>query len=135
MPKYSQSSKEKLKECNFHLQKVFNEVIKYFDCTIVTGHRTKEEQEKKVKEGKSQVHWPNSKHNTKPSIAVDVAPYPIDWNDIKRFHYFAGFVKGIATSMGVELRWGGDWDNDTQVEDNHFDDLLHFELVNKHIEE
>jgi len=64
-----------------------------------------------------------------PSLAVDVAPYPIDWNDRERFCYFAGYVKGIAKSLGTELRWGGDWDRDTQVKDNNFDDLPHFELV------
>ena len=31
--------------------------------------------------------------------------------------------------MNIKLRWGGDWDRDTQVKDNSFDDLLHFELI------
>jgi len=31
--------------------------------------------------------------------------------------------------MGVTLRWGGDWDRDTEVQDNSFDDLVHFEIV------
>jgi len=31
--------------------------------------------------------------------------------------------------MGVDLRWGGDWDGDTEVRDNGFDDLVHFEIV------
>lgn len=30
--------------------------------------------------------------------------------------------------MGVTLRWGGDWDSDTEVNDNSFDDLVHFEI-------
>jgi hypothetical protein len=29
----------------------------------------------------------------------------------------------------LKLRWGGDWDMDTEVKDNKFDDLVHFELV------
>lgn len=129
MPKFSKQSKANLKECNFKLQELFNEVIKYFDCTIVTGHRSEEEQQKKVKQGLSQVEWPNSKHNKIPSQAVDVAPYPIDWEDRERFHYFAGFVKGVALMKGINIRWGGDWDNDTEVDDNNFDDLLHFEII------
>jgi len=31
-----------------------------------------------------------------PSDAVDVAPYPIDWNDKERFYYFAGERWGHA---------------------------------------
>ena len=31
--------------------------------------------------------------------------------------------------MGIDLRWGGDWDRDTEVRDNTFDDLVHFEIV------
>ncbi len=79
--------------------------------------------------GKSQVKFPHGKHNTNPSLAVDAAPYPIDWQDRERFTLFAGFVLCIAASMGVTLRWGGDWDLDWQVRDNSFDDLLHFEIV------
>ena len=31
-------------------------------------------------------------------------------------------------SMGVNLRWGGDWDQDFEVQDNKFDDFPHFEI-------
>ena len=70
------------------------------------------------------------RHNAKPSRAVDVAPYPIDWNDRERFHLFAGFVLGIAYSMDISLRWGGDWNQNFEVDDNQFDDFPHFELIN-----
>jgi peptidoglycan L-alanyl-D-glutamate endopeptidase CwlK len=36
-------------------------------------------------------------------------------------------VLGIAQSMGINLRWGGDWDKDWEVQDNKFDDFPHFE--------
>jgi hypothetical protein len=120
---------DKLEQCDARLQKVFMRVIQKFDNTIITGYRNKEEQEAHFRAGRSQVRYPNSKHNTKPSIAIDVAPYPIDWEDRERFTYFAGYVLGVADSMGIKLRWGGDWDRDTQVKDNGFDDLLHFEIV------
>ena len=45
-----------------------------------------------------------------------------------RFHYFSGYVLGIASQMGLNIRWGGDWDQDTQTKDNKFDDLVHFEI-------
>ena len=44
---------------------------------------------------------------------------------------FAGFVLGIAKSIGITLRWGGDWDRDWTVMDNKFDDFPHFELIDE----
>lgn len=129
MPAYSAKSAENLAECDERLQRVFNEVIRTVDCTIITGHRGEAEQNEMFRTGKSQLQWPDGKHNSRPSKAVDAAPYPIDWQDRERATLFAGFVVGIARGMGVELRWGGDWDSDWQVADNNFDDLWHFELV------
>jgi peptidoglycan L-alanyl-D-glutamate endopeptidase CwlK len=128
MPEFSQKSLNKLNTCDERLQRIFHQVINFFDCTILEGHRGQLAQDRAYKEGKSQLKWPEGKHNKIPSIAVDVIPYPIDWNDRERMSYFAGFVKGIATSMNINIRWGGDWDSDTQVNDNNFDDLVHFEL-------
>ena len=79
-------------------------------------------------EGKTKVLYPNGRHNDYPSNAVDVVPYPVDWDDRERFHLFAGFVLGIARSMGINLRWGGDWNQNFEVDDNKFDDFPHFEL-------
>jgi len=28
-----------------------------------------------------------------------------------------------------EVRWGGDWDRDTELKDNRFMDLVHIELI------
>ena len=128
MPHFSQRSLDRLSTCDNRLQLVFNKVIQHFDCTIIQGYRPREEQEQAFRNGRTKVHWPNSKHNKQPSLAVDVAPYPIDWNDRERFHLFAGFVLGTASSKGITLRWGGDWDRDTEVDDNTFDDLPHFEI-------
>lgn len=129
MAKFSQKSKSRLAECHPDLQRVLNEVVKGFDCTILTGRRGQADQNEMFATGRSKVRYPNSKHNANPSNAVDVAPYPIDWTDRERFHYFAGYVMGVASNMGVRLRWGGDWDSDREVRDNSFDDLVHFERV------
>ena len=124
MPSFSKQSLARLNSTDERLVKVFTEVVKYFDCTILEGKRTVDRQKMLVEQGKSKTM--NSKHLT--GKAVDVAPYPIDWNDRERFTYFAGHVMGIASKMGIKLRWGGDWDRDTQVKDNSFDDLPHFEI-------
>ena len=131
MPKYSTRSKQRLSTCDERLQKVFNEVIKHVDCSILEGHRNKERQNKLYDEKRTKVKYPNGRHNSSPSKAVDVTPYPVDWEDRERQTLFAGFVLGIARGMGYKLRWGGDWDQDFQVKDNNFDDLPHFELRKK----
>lgn len=128
MPHYSVRSKSRLEQCHPDLQRVFNEVIRYFDCTITEGYRSKEDQNRYFDEGRTKVRFPGSKHNKTPALAVDATPYPVDYRDRERQTYFAGFVLGLAQGMGVELRWGGDWDQDTEVTDNVFDDFPHFEL-------
>ena len=128
MYKYSKTSKGRLSTCDERLQKVFNEVIKYVDCSILEGHRNEERQNKLFEEGKTKVKYPKGRHNSSPSRAVDVTPYPVDWDDRERQTLFAGFVLGIARSMDIKLRWGGDWDMDFQVMDNRFDDFPHFEI-------
>ena len=128
MPRYSKRSKERLATCDKRLQEVFNEVIKHVDCSILEGHRSKERQNKLYDEGRTKVRYPDGRHNFNPSRAVDVTPYPVNWEDRERQTLFAGFVLGTARSMGINLRWGGDWDQDFQVMDNRFDDFPHFEI-------
>ena len=111
------------------MQVVMKQAIKVMDLKILDGHRTQGQQDKAVEAGNSKKRWPTSKHNQKPSPAVDVAPYPIDWEDRERFTFMAGMIIGIGSIMGIKIRWGGDWDQDREVKDNKFDDLVHFEVV------
>ena len=129
MPRFGSRSRKNLATCDEDLQDLFNEVIKYVDCSVICGHRNKEDQNKAFKEKRTKVKFPNGRHNSNPSRAVDVVPYPIDWNDRERFHLFAGFVLGIAQSMEINIRWGGDWNKNFEVDDNNFDDFPHFELI------
>jgi len=131
MPKFSEKSLSKLKTCNEQIQILMLHVVTHYDCTIVDGHRNKETQDSYFADKKSKVKWPNSKHNSTPSLAVDVAPYiadKISW-DTKQCYNFAGFVMGCASMMGMNLRWGGDWDQDEDIYDQTFNDLVHFELL------
>jgi len=109
MPTFSKSSADKLATCDERLQRLFNEVIKYTDCTVVCGTRNKEAQEAAFEAGNSKVHWPNSQHNSLPSLAADVVPYPIDWYDVERFKAFSMLVLDCATKLGIEVEWGGNW--------------------------
>ncbi len=63
------------------------------------------------------------------TLAADMAPYPVDWNDRNRFFYLAGIVKGCAARLGLKVRWGGDFNQDQNFRNDSFVDLPHFELV------
>ena len=128
--KFGNSSLKRLQTCHHDLQKLMHLTLERTeeDFTILQGVRTKEEQDKFYKEGKSKVKFPNSKHNIVPSMAVDIAPYPIDWNDIARFHKLAKVVLNCAEELNLTVRWGGDWDMDGDTSDQTFNDLPHFEL-------
>jgi len=128
MPKFGKRSLKNLATCDGKLQQVFNEVIKYIDCSVLEGHSSEERQDKLYDEGKTKVRFPKGRHNSFPSRAVDVTPYPVDWSDRERQTLFAGFVLGMARGMDINLRWGGDWDQDFEVADNRFDDFPHFEV-------
>lgn len=131
MPRFGKKSQDNLDTCHPDLQKLLNEVIKGFDCSVLCGHRGKDEQNEAFRLNQSTLQWPDSKHNDAISTAVDVVPYPIDWENLKRFYMFGGYVLGIAEQMGIDIRWGGDWDQDTFIKDQNFNDLPHFELVIK----
>ena len=134
MAKFSQRSKTNLNECHKDLQHVLNYCIRYFDFSVIEGHRPKEEQNKAFAEGKSKLKYPKSKHNSKPSMAADAVPYPIDWKDVNRMRYFAGYVVAVGRmmyDMGATehlVRTGFDWDDDTELKDTRFQDGPHFEL-------
>jgi peptidoglycan L-alanyl-D-glutamate endopeptidase CwlK len=129
MPKFSEKSMSMLMTCHLDLQRLFLEVVKSFDCSITCGHRTEEEQNEAFRANRSQKRYPDSKHNSIPSIAVDVCPYPIDWENLNRFYFFGGYVKKTAEILGIKVRYGGDWDGDTILDDQKFIDLPHWELI------
>ncbi len=129
MPKFGESSSFHLNSVHPDLKRLFYRVVEDFDCSIIEGFRSKSKQNQYFSEGKSTLRFPKGKHNQVPSEAVDVAPYPIDWEDTDRFYYFAGYVKGVASEMGIKIRFGGDWNDDTEVKDTKFKDLVHYEIV------
>lgn len=134
MPSFSNDSKKQLETCDCRIQEILNDAIKFYDFKIIEGHRSKEKHIENVKNGATDLEideYHKSKHSTFPSQAVDIAPYPVDWNDTKRFIYLAGIIHGIALQKGYSIRWGGNWDMDnTIIDDQNFQDLVHFEVVN-----
>lgn len=129
MAKFGKASIKNLSECHPHLQEILNEAIKVMDFSVIEGNRSEEEQNKLFHKGMSKLKYPESKHNELPSLAADVAPYPIDWKDKDRFILLAGIIKGIAHAKGIKIRWGGDFNNNNIISDESFLDMPHVELV------
>jgi len=132
----SEYSLERLRTCDDRLQQIVRIVSAYYDVRVLEGARSWSRQRVLLAEDKTKLGPGKSKHNPPTegdvdwkSLAVDVVPYPIDWKDAKRFIYLAGLMIATGKSLGVELRWGGNWDMDqTIIDDQSFDDLPHFEI-------
>ena len=126
MPKFSLSSQRKLATCNVKLQELINEVIKYLDISIISGHREEVEQNMLFENGYSKVKYPRSKHNSLPSKAVDImywnreAPN-IRWENREQMIFVAGYIKAMADSMGIKIRLGADWNEDLLFKESFFD--------------
>ncbi len=116
---FSDRSLKRLHECHPDLQKIALELIKELDVIVLCGHRGQEEQNAAYHDGKSKLKYPHSKHNSTPSHAVDLAPYPIDWNNIPRFQHMCDRIKVIAHRLGINIRQGRDFS---------FRDYVHTEL-------
>ena len=103
-----------------------------FDLTVTCGRRSREDQQTAVAEGRSKVHWPDGNHNVRLpgelARAVDIHPYPVDFQDVRRYYILGGVMLACAHELDVDLRWGGDWDGDGTLTDQTFNDLPHFEL-------
>ena len=89
------------------------------DFSVIEGIRHIERQRQLVKEGKSTTL--NSRHLT--GHAVDMVPYPVDWEDLERFESMAVAMKLAAEELEIPIVWGGDWKT--------FYDAPHFELNRK----
>lgn len=134
---FSARSKQIREQLHPQLQQLVDELIKHVDFAITEGHRDEAAQLAAFHAGKSKAMPGKSKHNTTPSQAVHLVPFPIpepgtdaagsarEWRE---YAYFAGAVNLCAASLGIRLRWGGDWNDDFRTADNKFNDLQHYEL-------
>ncbi len=116
MPFFSPKSEARLSTCHPDLQAVCRELIKQYDFSVLCGHRNKAEQDAAFAAGNSRLKYPQSKHNAKPSLAVDIAPYPIDWSNLVRFREMLCRFDALARLMRErgeiesEFEYGADWD-------------------------
>jgi len=76
MPYFGTKSKRVLAGLNEDLQELLSEVIKYVDISLIEGIRSPDRQKELKKLGSTKTL--KSKHLT--GEAIDLAPYPIDWD-------------------------------------------------------
>ena len=118
----------RLSEAEKSLEDLCEAVNEKFPIFIICGHRNKEDQELAVISGHSKVHYPNSKHNSLPSKAVDLCPYPINWDDRKAFYEMYKVVMATAQEMGIKIRAGADFNQDGDLTNDKWVDRPHFEI-------
>lgn len=115
------------------------------DFEVSDGSRTIDRQRQVWQEGKSKVNpdayqtkealYAAAKHVVGPgcelSRAIDVFTpgQPGGSYDKHALCYIAGVMQAAAASLGIKIRWGGDFDRDASLlEVGTFHDLPHFEL-------
>jgi hypothetical protein len=132
MNKWGKNSKKHRESIDWHLNAVSDQVLKIRDHSIIEGHRPEAEQNAAFDSGASHLRWPDGKHNSIPSKALDMQPYPLpESTQVLRedLSYLAGLYVGIGRQMGLRIRWGGSWDETGETVNNKFDDLYHIEVV------
>jgi len=124
MFQFSKKSMKNLRDIHRNLIHLMTKVLEILDISIVEGLRSPEKQASLFAAGKSRTL--ESKYLT--GLAVDVAPYPIDWEDTRGFYFLAGVVRSLSHVQEISVRWGGDWNGNNQFSDQTFYDLADFEL-------
>ena len=147
----SQKSLDRLKGVDERLVKVVKRAIQLssVDFMVLEGVRSKEQCMINYGKGRTaaqcvakgvpaqyanpsaaKVTWLNdpfaSKHVS--GKAVDLVPYPVDWNDLKKFDVIAQAMLQASKELGIAIRWGADWDNDGKPREKGESDSPHFEI-------
>jgi peptidoglycan L-alanyl-D-glutamate endopeptidase CwlK len=109
------ASKVKLATCHPDLRRLVEAVVAGVDAgdlatagitdlTVLCGYRGQVEQDQAYKDGASKLRYPNSRHNLVPAMAVDLAPFPLDWKNREAFLVLRGYVLAKAATLGVKIR-------------------------------
>lgn len=147
----SQKSLDRLKGVDERLVKVVKRAIELspIDFMVLEGVRSKEQcminygkgrtvsqcqakgvPAKYAQPSAAKVTWLNNPFASKHTVgkAVDLVPYPVDWNDLKKFDAIAKAMLQSAKELGVPVRWGADWDGDGKPRERGESDSPHFEI-------
>ena len=101
------------------------------DFTVLEGVRTLERQRELYAQGRTApgkiVTWTMKSRHIEGK-AVDLVPYPLDWNDLEKFNKIKDAMFQAAKELDVNLRWGADWDGDGNYREKGEYDSPHFEI-------
>lgn len=149
-----QSSRNKLATVHSDLRKVVERAIDItkVDFMVLEGVRTQERQYELFAQGRSvaelrkagvpsrvlaqpgkpKVTWTLKSNHFAAADglgrAVDLVPYPVDWNDLAKFDAVALAMFAAADELNIPIRWGADWDRDGKKREKGETDSPHFEL-------
>ena len=102
------------------------------DFAVLEGLRSQERQDELYAQGRTKpgpiVTWVKVGTHTN-GTAVDLVPYPVDWNDLSKFDAISRAMFKAADELNVAIRWGADWDMDGKPREKGESDSPHFELV------
>lgn len=105
--------------------------ISEVDFTVMEGVRTLERQRELYAQGRTApgkiVTWTMKSRHIEGK-AVDLVPYPLDWNDLEKFNKIKDAMFQAARELDVNLRWGADWDGDGKYREKGEYDSPHFEI-------
>lgn len=147
----SQKSLDRLNGVDERLQRVVKRAIQLTkqDFMVLEGVRTRQQCMTNYGKGRTiaqcvakgipaqyanpnaaKVTWLNNPFASKHvnGKAVDLVPYPVDWNDLKKFDTIAQAMLQAAKELGIPIRWGADWDADGKPRERGESDSPHFEI-------
>ena len=140
--RFSALSRSRLKGVHPDLIRVVDRalMLSSVDFMVIEGVRTPERQRALYAQGRTKpgriVTWTlRSRHLVQADgfgHAVDLAPYPLDWEGPVRFPKFDAIARAMfaaADDLGVAIRWGADWDRDGKSRERGESDSPHWELA------
>jgi len=105
------------------LKHIVTELSKEMDIVVKTGHRDHAAQVNAFNLGTSRHVWPNSRHNTLPSMAVDIVPKDAANDDVYKFREMLRRIERIADLADIKIQLGRDF---------QFREYCHIQLHSKH---
>lgn len=116
MPSFGQASLERIEQCHPAIQKLAHHVVREFNITVLPkgGWRDPEEQLQLYEAGKSKVLVSKHNHTIEKdgkkipwSLAMDIAPYPIDFGrtprEVLRSHIDTTMTAATMAVLSKEL--------------------------------
>jgi peptidoglycan L-alanyl-D-glutamate endopeptidase CwlK len=107
------------------------------DFVVLEGIRTPARQAELYAQGRTKpgpkVTWTMTSNHFRKADgyghAVDLCPFPVDWNTPSKFDAIADAMEAAADELGVAIRWGANWDGDGKRREAKETDSPHFELA------